>query len=378
MLAAKLLALGLAVSLSAQAADALPVALLDAEAHRVLDRTHANGLAIGVVEGGKVRDVRAYGVRNGAGEPLQVDTVMYGASLTKAVFAYGVLTLVDQGRLDLDQPIARLLPKPLPEYAGYQALAGDERWKSITPRMALTHSTGLPNFPFVEPDHQLHIHFDPGTRYAYSGAGLLLLQMGLEQALGIDMVAFTRDYLSRLGMTRTSFVWRDEFAANLANGFDDQGHEVPHDHRSSVRVAGSMDTTIHDLARFAAALVRGQGLSAQARAEITRPQLPITTAHQFPTLQAELPPQARRADLAAGLGVVTFRGPLGPGFYKGGHDEQTANTLVCLERHQRCVVLLSNDVRAEAGYAGLVKFILGDTRVPYEWEYGSGAGKSNP
>jgi hypothetical protein len=50
--------------------------------------------------------------------------------------------------------------------------------------------------------------------------------------------------------------------------------------------------------------------------------------------------------------------------------------MVCVEGKQRCVVILSNDVRAEAGFAELVKFILGDTGVPYEWEYGENAGKS--
>ena len=74
--------------------------------------------------------------------------------------------------------------------------------------------------------------------------------------------------------------------------------------------------------------------------------------------------------------VIVFDGPQGHGFFKGGHNEQTANTVVCLEKSQRCVVILSNDVRAEAGFADLVKAILGDTGVPYDWEYGDRAGKS--
>ena len=71
-----------------------------------------------------------------------------------------------------------------------------------------------------------------------------------------------------------------------------------------------------------------------------------------------------------------FEGPQGPGFFKGGHNEITGNTMVCIETRQRCVVILSNDVRAEAGYADLVRFILGDTGVPYDWEYGDKAGRS--
>ncbi len=87
-------------------------------------------------------------------------------------------------------------------------------------------------------------------------------------------------------------------------------------------------------------------------------------AHLFPLFQPDLPVSEQRKDLYAGLGVVVFDGPQGHGFYKGGHDGQTANTMVCIEASQRCVVILSNDVRSEAGFADLVRFILGDTGVP--------------
>jgi len=86
--------------------------------------------------------------------------------------------------------------------------------------------------------------------------------------------------------------------------------------------------------------------------------------------------QEQHKNLSAGLGVVVFDGPQGHGFYKGGHDGQTANSVVCMETGQRCVVMLSNDVRFEAGFADLARFILGDTGVPYDWEYGDHAGKS--
>ena len=137
-----------------------------------------------------------------------------------------------------------------------------------------------------------------------------------------------------------------------------------------------MDTTISDLAKFFAALVRGDGLSPAARAEMVKPSLHIGTAHQFPNFGPELPPAQQRPDLAAGLGVVVFDGPQGRGFFKGGHDAQTANSVVCLERGRRCVLLLANDVRAEARFADLVRFVLGDTGVPYDWEYGDRAGVS--
>jgi len=379
------------VAAMSQAMPAEQNASVDAAVHTLLAKTGAKGIAVAIIDGGEVRYVQAYGVRNAAGDPLRTDTVMYGASLTKAVFAYHVLQLVDQGRIALDTPLADYLDRPLVDYdpdtiyrgkyGHYRDLAGDPRWKRITARDALTHSTGFANFWWGEPDQKLRIHFDPGTRFSYSGEGLILLQFVIEngrkdRGLGLDMGTLTQATFDRLGMTRTSLQWRPDFRPNLADGFNDRGKVGPHDERSKVRVAGSMDTTIADLSKFFAALVRGDGLSAASYAEMMKPQLHIGTAHQFPNFTPELPPAQQRRDLYAGLGVVVFDGPQGPGFFKGGHDEQTANTVVCIEKSRKCVLILSNDVRAEAGFADLVHAILGDTGVPYDWEYGDRAGKS--
>lgn len=363
----------------AAAAPKLPApAAIDAEVARAMAETSAQGLAVAVIDNGQVRYVQAYGKRNTAGDPLTTDTILYGASLTKAVFAWTVLQLVDEGRVDLDRSIATYLPRPLTDYADpeeryapWDTLAGDERWRKITPRILLTHSAGFANFSWFEPDGKLHIHFEPGSRYAYSGDGIILMQFVLEQGLGLDLGReMQRRAFDRFGMTRTSMMWRPDFAGNLADGWDLEGKVEPHDERSAVRAAGSMDTTITDFARFAAAMVRGESLSKASRKAITTGWLPITTRQQFPPLLPEQPLAERRPDLAAGLGVVTFKGPQGPGFYKGGHNDTTANTWVCVERGKRCVVLLSNDVRAEAAFSGLVRFILGETGVPYDWEYG--------
>jgi len=103
---------------------------------------------------------------------------------------------------------------------------------------------------------------------------------------------------------------------------------------------------------------------------MTAPQGPITTATEFPTFQAELPAARQRKDLAAGLGVIVFDGPQGPGFFKGGHEDFAGNTWVCLQRSARCVVLLSNDVRTESAFPEIVASVLGETGAPWRWEYG--------
>ncbi|WP_183819087.1 serine hydrolase domain-containing protein [Parvularcula dongshanensis] len=359
--------------------EVTPLDAIEAAARQGMDATGAKGLAFGFVEDGEVVGVRVLGDRNADGEPLTGRTVMYGASLTKAAFAYMVVQLAEEGVIDLDEPIPTYLSEPLTAYDGdpwvyapYATLAGDDRWRRITPRMLLMHSAGFANFWFLEPDRGLHIHFEPGSRYAYSGDGFILMQYVLEKGLGLDVgEEMDARVFEPLGMTRTGMIWREDFADDLADGWTMEGEPVPHDDRSKVRAAGSMDTTITDVARFAAGLVRCENLSSDSCAQLTAPSLPITTPAQFPTLTEELPADERRADLSAGLGVVTFEGPQGPAFYKGGHDENTGNTLVCLKERRDCVVILSNDVRAEAAFPSIVEAALGETGAPWAWEYSS-------
>lgn len=374
----KVIAAGMIATLATAMASPPRPWQISREAHRAMRETGANGLAIAMIDRGKVISVQAFGHRNARGDPLRTDTVMYGASLTKAAFAYLVVQLVDEGKVDLDRPILSLLPKPLAAYGRYDDngvgdwadIAADPRAATITPRMVLTHSTGFANFSFLEPDGKLKIHFQPGTRYSYSGDGTMLLQFGLEKGLGLDVGAeMERRFFKPLGMKRTSFKWRPDFAGNLADGWQADGKAIAHDKRGSVRAAGSMDTTIADFATFAAMMVRGARLSPKLAAERVKAQLPIDTIQQFPTLSPPAPKADRVPGLAAGLGVVTFTGPQGPGWFKGGHDDQTANMLICLEGRQRCLLLMSNDVRAEAAFAPLVRRLLGDTGVPLHWEY---------
>jgi len=367
-----LLALALAGCVTAPQAPYTPEAnTIDAEVQRLMKREGVQGLALAVIEGGKVTKVSAYGRRSVERDlPLTTDTVMYGASLTKTAFAYMLLQLVDEGRLKLDASVAELLPKPLPEYEDYTDLAGDERWRALTPRFLLTHTSGFANFRWLEEDKRLRFHNDPGSRYGYSGEGFYVLQLIVEEGLGLDAgKEMQTRVFDRFGMTNTSMAWRPDFAANLADGYGLDGKMEPHDERSRASAAGSMDTSIADQARLWAGIVRGEGLSAASRAELVRPQVPITSKHQFPTLLPWVEPKNAEVGLAAGLGLVTFRDTSGPAWFKGGHNDSTGNMVVCLEKGKRCVVMLANDVRAERIYPEIARLVLGETRMPWNWEY---------
>lgn len=365
--------LGLAaiLAIATPAVAASDYRALDAEAARLMVAGKIPGLAYAVIEDGKVAHVRALGLRNVEKQlPLTPDTILYAASITKAAFAYYVLMLVDEGKLDLDTPIKTYLPKPLPDYEAYADLAADPRWQAITPRMLLTHTAGFPNFRWLNPDQKLDIKFTPGSRYAYSGEGINLLQFVIEQGLGLKVGdEMNRRLFAPLAMSRSSMVWRDDFAENLADGYHADGRFEAHDDRSSVRAAGSLDSTITDIARLAAGMVRGEGLSTEARRELVRPSAPITSAHQFPTLLTWTNPDNARIGLAAGLGVVVFDGPQGHAFYKGGHNDITDNHMVCVERGLRCVVLMTNSGVGARLFPAMVKVALGEVGVPWGWEY---------
>ena len=346
-------------------------AALDAEAARLMTVGKIPGLAFAVIENGKVVHIRALGFRNVEKKlPLTPDTIMYAASITKATFADYVMMLVDDGKLDLDTPIKAYLPKPLPAYDAYKDLAADPRWEKITPRMLMTHTAGFPNFRWLNPDEKLDIKADPGTRFLYSGEGINLMQFVIEQGLGLKVGdEMNRRVFQPLGMTRSSLTWRDDFAGDLADGYHADGKFEEHDARSSVKAAGSLDTTITDLSKLAAAFVSGQGLSAKARAERVKPSFPILNAHQFPPSLTDDNPANVKIHLAAGVGVVVFDGPQGHVFFKGGHNDITDNQMICVERGQRCLVMLTNSGVGARIFPPMLEAALGDVGMPWPWEY---------
>ena len=351
------------------------IAELDASIQQMMAEEEVVGLAYALIDRGEVAHVAAFGYRNRENEwPLETETVMYGASLTKAAFAYYVLMLVDEGLLDLDASVADYLPRPLPEYTGgdddWSDLADQPQWRDLTPRIILSNGTGFANFRWLEEDRRLQFHFAPGERQTYSAEGFYILQHVIEEGLGLDLKAdMQRRIFDRFGMANTSMQWRPDFRDNLADGYAMDGSFEPHDERSGVSAAGSMDTTIADQARMWAGFVAGEGLSDAARAEFIAPSQPIRSPSQFPTITTEEDPRAAEIGLAGGLGVIVYRDENGVWFDKGGHNPWTGNRAICHEATQRCIVLLANSVRAELIYPAITEMAMGENPVPWWWIY---------
>jgi CubicO group peptidase (beta-lactamase class C family) len=328
------------------------------------------GLGVALIQDGRVRFARTYGLRQLEPPlPLELDTVMDGASLTKATFAYFVMQLVDEKKISLDRPIGAYLPKPLPEYPRYADLAGDRRWKQLTFRVLMNHTTGFANFRWLEPDRKLKFHWNPGTRFAYSGEGLQLAQFVLEEGLKLDVgQEMQRRIFDRYGMRRTSMTWREDFAGNFAEGYDEQGNLVPYSRRESAGAAGSMDTSLQNWATFLAAVARGEGLSRRAHAEMLRRTNANDSEKQFPTHAHARSDKWKSIELGYAVGWGTFETPFGHAFFKEGHDDGTANYALCIAERRDCILLLSNSTRAEGIFVALVHRLLGEVGIPAEWE----------
>jgi CubicO group peptidase (beta-lactamase class C family) len=343
---------------------------IDATAERVMQEAHVPGLGLAVFSNGTLAYLKAYGERDTADhKPLTPDSVTTAASLTKPAFAALVMRLVEQHALDLDRPIVRYLPRPLPEYARWQNLAGDRRYEQITLRMLLDHTSGFPNLVRFTDDGKLRIYFDPGSRFAYSGEGIALAQFVVETVTGRTIDALMRERIFRpLGMTRTSMVWQAAFGDDYANAYNEKGTSFGAQRRRTADAIGSMQTTLRDYARFVEAMLNGTLLNEKSTAEMFAPQIRITSAHEFPTLATETTHANDAIRLSYGLAWGLFQTPHGQAFFKEGNDNGLRHYVVGFPRARCGMLIMTNGSNGEDTYGPLLEEIIRDTYTPYEWE----------
>jgi CubicO group peptidase (beta-lactamase class C family) len=328
------------------------------------------GAGIAIIDHGKITYLKAYGFRDKEKNlPLTVDSVMSAASISKSAFAYLAMELVDKGVLDLDKPVYEYLPKPLPEYPKYADLANDPRYKKITARMLLSHTSGFANWRAFEDDRKLRIHFEPGSKYAYSGEGIDLLQLVVETITNKPLEESMREHVfESLGMKRTSMLWQERFESDFANGYDEYGRSVGPHRWKSADAAGSMQTTVGDVARLLLGVMQGKDLSQKTREQILSPQIQIRSKHQFPSLNEETTDENTAIRLSYGLAWGLYWSPYGEVFFKEGHDEGWRNYAVGFDKPKSGIVILTNSSNGEGIFKEVLETLLKDTFTPIEWE----------
>lgn len=343
---------------------------IDATVTRLMRAARVTGIGIAILNHGQVAYLKGYGFRDQEKKlPLTADSVISAASFSKVAFAYLAMQLVEEGALDLDRPVYQYLPKPLPEYDAYRDLAGDLRYKKITAKMLLSHTCGFPNWRRFAEDGKLSINFEPGSRFAYSGEGIDLLQLVVETVAKKPLADLMRARVFQpLGMTRTSMVWEERFETDYANGYDEQEHSLGPQRRKHADAAGSMQTTIGDFARFVQAVNESKGLHQETRDRMLSAHVQILSKHEFPTLSSETTDENKAIRLSYGLGWGLYWTPYGRAFFKEGHDDGWRHYAVCFDKSGTGIVIMTNSSNGEAIYKELLETLLRNNFTPIEWE----------
>lgn len=333
-----------------------PGARLDELVPRLMREGDVPGVSVAVVRDGSVAWHRTFGVKDaGTGAPVDDNTIFEAASLSKPVFAYAVMKLVDAGRLDLDAPLTKYLPGDYVE---------DSRLPSITARRVLSHTTGFPNW---RPQGQrLKIELTPGERFSYSGEGFVYLQKAVESLTGQKMEAMVRRLVfDPLHMTSSSYTWQDRFEGRKATGHDASGTPLRLQRPAEPGSASTLQTTALDYAHFVIAVLDGVGLNTKTAAEMLRPQIFVD---QTCTNCIGKPSGPLSREVAWGLGWGLQETEDGPSFWHWGDNGSGFHCYVVGYPRQRLgVVVFTNGLGGHGIIPDIVTAAVGGRHPALAW-----------
>jgi len=247
------------------------------------------GTAVAIIQGGEIVMATGYG-HVAAGGDVAVDehTVFSAGSVSKMVNAALILRLVQAGKVDLDVDVNRYLQQwKVPD-------SRHSRKAKVTLRSLLSHTSGFSQHGFGDfmpgaalptalqtlngespaTHGRVQLRFTPGSEMAYSGGGITVSQVLVEDVTGLDYERAAREFVFEpLGMNRSTFANPlPESHGNIAYAHDDQGRRValPRGYESMPEIAASgLWTSAHDMALFVQALLSNdQFLGAELRADM--------------------------------------------------------------------------------------------------------------
>ena len=200
-------------------------------------------------------------------QPIDEQSIFQAASLSKPVFAYIVMRMVDRGEIDLDTPVA--------EYTDIDRFDDKEMARRITPRIVLSHQTGLPNWatsPSSDewPSSRISFKYPVDSCFAYSGEGYAFLQRAVEAIQGapLDEVA-RREVFDPFDMPTTSYAWQPAYDSIALVGFNRDGENRGQGRHPRANSAYTLRTNATEYARFVRrGLLEGEGLSKASHREM--------------------------------------------------------------------------------------------------------------
>ncbi len=346
----------------------------------LMDKADVHGLAISIINNHDLVYQHYFGYKDKQKEQrFEPGSIFYGASFSKTIFADIVLQLIDEKVLHLDTPLYTYLEKPLYNYhtnsfqhlfganfIDYSNLETDDRYKKFTARMCLSHTTGLPNWRWLEPDKKIKIKFEPGTRYSYSGEGMFLLQFVIEKITRKTFEEIAAEKVFRpLSLSRSSFVWQRAYEGNYAVGHDAYARNLRIPKQNVANAAGSLSTTLEDYTVFFKSVLQQKENRHQW---MITPQIRIKSKQQFgPNALVDVDDNDT-IRLSYGLGFGLYETRHGKAFFKEGHLEGWQHYAVGFPSQGIGLVVMSNSDNAESIFKELIEFTLGNNSTPWFWE----------
>jgi CubicO group peptidase (beta-lactamase class C family) len=336
--------------------QANPKAQLESTIPELMRKGMVPGVQIALIENGQTSWLGDFGVKNATtGQAVTKDTVFEAASLSKTVFAYGILKLVEQGKLNLDAPLSGYLPKPY--------IDGDDRLKQITARIVMSHRTGFPNWR--GDGNALTIHFTPGERFSYSGEGFVYLQRVVEQITGKPLNEYmTEAVFVPLAMRSSSYVWRADYDERIAAGHDSDGHAVDADKPREANAAASLHTTAGDYALFVEAIMNGTGLKQETLQQMETPQIAVDPTCTNCTDHA---PKELSKSIFWGLGWGIARTTQGDALWHWGDNGVFKCFVAAYPKQKKGVVLFTNSENGLGIAEDIVQQALGSDLQMFGW-----------
>lgn len=357
--------------------DAITASQLDAKINSLMKAARVQGLAISVFNENKAIYKKTFGYnRIDKKEPLKPTSNIYGASLSKSVFAVMVMKLVQEGKLDLDKPLQDYLPKPIYDYTptkkwhdNYSSLKNDSLYKKITARMCLDHTSGFPNWRWYTSDQQLRVLSFPGTRYNYSGEGLVYLQVVLEHLFNTSLEELMHEKLFRpLGMKASSYQWQPAFEKDYAMGHQSNDTLYEKDKDNDARSASTLETTLDDMTLFLEGVLQLKVINANSSAEMFRKQISIRSISQFGPLSNRDTTLNDGIQLGYGLGWGLLQSPFGTGAFKEGHGDGFQHYMIIFPGQKKGILIMTNSDNGESIFKELLAFAIGDIYTPWKWQ----------
>jgi CubicO group peptidase (beta-lactamase class C family) len=314
------------------------------------------GLSIALLRDGELVWRHGFGVKNTkTNEPVTDDTVFEAASLSKPVFAYAVLKLLDAGKFDLDKPLNHYLP-------GNYDVGEDPRLGRITARNVLSHTTGFPNW---RSQGALKIHFTPGERFSYSGEGFVYLAKVIEHVTGEKFNDFMkRIVFDPLGMKSSSYVWQESYETLKTFRHNSVGEVTGRNKPQQPNAAASLHTTAQDFGRFVSAILKGEGLKRETLKQMLTPQIKVSESGTNNTARA---PEKLSSAISWGLGWGLQTTGADVSFWHWGDNGDSKAYIVAFERQKLGVVVFANSGAGLSIAPEIVDLAIGGNQPALAW-----------